>query len=1008
MKNIILLVTLLLSLYTQLNAQITLIPDATFEQALINQGIDSDGLVNGQILNTDAASVTKLSLSTPIQSLEGLEAFINMDSFICSNSLVDTLNLSNLPRLKHAYFGDAPLRHFIAKNSDSLSNLRLNNNPMLVNLEVDSLSALEVFSFSHNTQLVNLTLTNCPSLIGIGGTGNNSLDTLDLSTVPSVRSIVLRSNQLVALDLTNCSNLDYLDIQDNNLLALNVLNCTSLDTLNCSENQIGGLDLSNNLDLKHIICNENQLATLFLANSPNLSHLYCHDNLLSTLDLSNNTNLDVLTCGQNLLSSLNLNNNTQITTLNCSNNQIAALNLGALTNLRILNCNNNLLHRLNLTQNTSLTQLWCEFNQLEEVDLSQNTSLSFLFITNNSLRKLILGTPIFNMNANHNPPYLTICLPSIPFMRNWNIDANTVLTTNCFPTAVEGQVVTDANYNCLLDNTEYLGTTALIQFASNTDTVYVHPTDSLGTYKAYLDTGTYTVTVQTQFPYWQSCTPSQTVVVDTNYNIQILDWVLEPIINCPLMTVDLSAPFLRMTGGGSAYTVSYCNQGTEPAYNAYVEVDLDVDLNFISSSIPVTSTTGSIYRFDLDTVEAGVCGSFEIQVIVDTSSIFAQTHCTQAHIYPDSICTPVANKPIVDGRAVCQNDTILFRIENKGVNMLQPQNYTVIQDDIAMRIGTVQLGAGQSTVIAQAALPGKTYRMEVEQVPNFPILLGDPIFSMAIEGCQPLANGLFNTGFITQFSNGLAQPFEAIDCQQNIASYDPNDKAAQPVGYGAQHYIDTNTAIDYKIRFQNTGTDTAFNITIIDTLSPYVDATTLQLGASSHNYSWTIASGNILRVDFANIMLPDSNVNEPLSNGFFRYRIAQKPNNAIGTLIENQAAIYFDYNPPIFTNTTFHTVGEEFVPEMLVSVDEVASEELNIIIFLNPFEQQTTLKIEEGEFEVLEIEVYDMVGRQMQYLQTFDTNQITLQRGNLNQGIYIYRLIGDGVLLGTGKIQAKN
>ena len=60
-------------------------------------------------------------------------------------------------------------------------------------------------------------------------------------------------------------------------------------------------------------------------------------------------------------------------------------------------------------------------------------------------------------------------------------------------------------------------------------------------------------------------------------------------------------------------------------------------------------------------------------------------------------------------------------------------------------------------------------------------------------------------------------------------------------------------------------------------------------------------------------MLPDSNVNEPASHGFIKFRIQQKASNPTGARIENTAAIYFDYNAPVLTNTTWHTIGNDFI-----------------------------------------------------------------------------------------------
>lgn len=46
-------------------AQITNIPDPWFEKALIFLGIDSDGIVNGQVFTSDISSVTTLLMHGP-------------------------------------------------------------------------------------------------------------------------------------------------------------------------------------------------------------------------------------------------------------------------------------------------------------------------------------------------------------------------------------------------------------------------------------------------------------------------------------------------------------------------------------------------------------------------------------------------------------------------------------------------------------------------------------------------------------------------------------------------------------------------------------------------------------------------------------------------------------------------------------------------------------------------------------------------------------------------------
>jgi hypothetical protein len=65
---------------------------------------------------------------------------------------------------------------------------------------------------------------------------------------------------------------------------------------------------------------------------------------------------------------------------------------------------------------------------------------------------------------------------------------------------------------------------------------------------------------------------------------------------------------------------------------------------------------------------------------------------------------------------------------------------------------------------------------------------------------------------------------------------------------------------------------------------------------------------------FDNILLPDSNVNEPESHGYVKFTIELKDSIPQDTKIENFAGIYFDFNDPVITNTTFVT-RKDYYPE---------------------------------------------------------------------------------------------
>ena len=141
-----------------------------------------------------------------------------------------------------------------------------------------------------------------------------------------------------------------------------------------------------------------------------------------------------------------------------------------------------------------------------------------------------------------------------------------------------------------------------------------------------------------------------------------------------------------------------------------------------------------------------------------------------------------------------------------------------------------------------------------------------------------------------------------------VGSVDPNDKLARTStgASDALYFINEDEWIDYTIRFQNTGTDTAFNVVVTDTLPPTLDLATLRIDGASHPFTWSL-SGRTLRAIFTNILLPDSNVNEPRSHGFVAFRIEPAQPLLPGTMMENVANIFFDFNDPVITEPSVLT-----------------------------------------------------------------------------------------------------
>ena len=257
----------------------------------------------------------------------------------------------------------------------------------------------------------------------------------------------------------------------------------------------------------------------------------------------------------------------------------------------------------------------------------------------------------------------------------------------------------------------------------------------------------------------------------------------------------------------------------------------------------------------------------------------------------------------------------------------------------AIPAGTV---AGNMITWDQAQLYAWQQRSVVVhfQVPADPTLIGTQLATTAV---------------VSSVGNDPVQANNtATDLRTITGSYDPNDKlATTSTGDTAQWTIGEDEWVDYVIRFQNTGTDTAFNIVITDTLPVNLDPLTLMMGASSHPFTWQMDGQGTLRFLFPNILLPDSNLNEPLSHGFVGFRIRPRLPLLPGDVIENIANIYFDFNPPVITEPSV------LVAEFSTRVGEVSTDHLQL--YPNPTTDM--LRVHSVTGPIRSIAVHDLAGR---------------------------------------------
>ncbi len=217
-------------------------------------------------------------------------------------------------------------------------------------------------------------------------------------------------------------------------------------------------------------------------------------------------------------------------------------------------------------------------------------------------------------------------------------------------------------------------------------------------------------------------------------------------------------------------------------------------------------------------------------------------------------------------------------------------------------------------------------------------------------------------------------------CQEIRGSYDPNDIQVVPAG----DVTPLTPRLKYLIRFQNTGNEAAIIVRVRDTIdTELLDLSRLQMGAVSHSYTMRLLEPNVVEWYFANINLPDSTRDEAGSHGFIKFAIPLHDQLPIGSEIRNRAAIYFDYNRPVITNT---------VSTRLVSAStdvREQGEDFGVEVYPNPARDIVTLR--SAEAELLSVQVVNSLG-QIVADRSLNGANGRLQLASLPAGVYWLRI----------------
>ncbi len=580
---------------------------------------------------------------------------------------------------------------------------------------------------------------------------------------------------------------------------------------------------------------------------------------------------------------------------------------------------------------------------------------------------------------------------------------------NCvsFSSYISGKIFFDIDGNCQREANEPGLENWIVRVESPNFTRYaVAKAD--GEFLLLVDTGNYKVKLFPPNNSWQSCAAEIPVKVTGFLDTFAVEVPVRAVSLCPRNEVDVATPILRRCSE-NVYTVRYCNSGTLPSSNTRIEVELDRDLTLVSSSIPATLIQGNTYAFDIGLLPHGECGSFTFTAFLACNTLTGQAHCVRAHIYPDSFCNITGwDRSIVQARAKCEQGVVQLSLANVGIGDMQESVGFVIAEDVIMLtqpgdpLYRRQLKAGEESLVWTTPANGRTYRVIAEQTSGYP---GTSYPTAAVEGCRSDTSAPFSTGFYTMFAEDDLEPFRSSDCQE---SYNPDFnptylKRGHPKGYGSANYVRPEADIEYLIQFRNTGTDTVFQIVVRDTLSPFLDPATVRPGASSHPYEFDVSGSGIVQFTLANAALPpQSGSNE----GFVKFRVAFVKGVPCRTEILNTAAVIFDFNPPLITNQTFHTVCalDTFIVVKTTHIDWKGAE---VKVYPNPFEEGAIFEITGAPANGYTLEIFDLQGRKI-LNQSYDQPTFRLQRQQLPAGMLFFRITTDrGQLIASGKLLAR-
>lgn len=684
----------------------------------------------------------------------------------------------------------------------------------------------------------------------------------------------------------------------------------------------------------------------------NITYLELDSNNLTSVDFSNNLLLENLYLKFNDITSIDISQNVALEHFSINNNHnLEELDVSNNVNLYWLNITWTNITEIDISNNVNLTDLYIHYTPMPEIDLSNQSSLiKFGFI----------GAQIEQLDLSNCTDLSWLRFESTPNLTELDVSQNEALTTIRMHN-------TNLSYLDLSNNPNM----CFMEVSQNTQLEYVNMQN--GNNINYFQSGCPFGSARFELP---DNPVLQFICVDD------IEWAEQNFTDIPPLTTfvedcSIMGEINRIKG----------------------DLVYDLDLNGCDPADPrfpdlmVISTDGTNEFASISNYQ----GQYQIAVLEGTYNTSVQLDSQYYTVSPDPHTNTFSGFNQVEYMDFCITpDGVL---NDLNVNMVPLEDarpgFETEYQLLWRNIGTTELDGELSLSFDDS----RVFLVEASPAPDASTSntlswdlgtlapLQDGLVALTFELLPPPTNESGDLLNFTATINPIAGDFTPDDnvyelVQEIVNSQDPNDKL---VLEGEEVYIDdADQYLNYVVRFQNIGTASAINVRIEDELDPLLDWSTLRILNSSHLMQTQISNG-MMEFEFWDINLPSVDVDPEGSQGFVAYQVKPISSVALGDAISNTAAIYFDFNAPIITNTVTTTFIENLGVDALNAV--------GLTVSPNP---ATDLIRVAANAPIKSIELFRLTGERIQGMEG-SAMQWSMELKGLASGLYFLQIeLSDG------------